>query len=53
MVNWNRIHGRDYNKIDDIIGAQPKFIVKPPPINKEHYNLITKDITHGNKKEYK
>lgn len=43
------IHGKDYNKIDDIIGARPGFLDKPPLIRKNDYKLITKDITEEHK----
>jgi len=42
------IKGRDYNDIKDIIGAKPSFLERPP-LNKESYTLLTKDITNEHK----
>lgn len=46
------IKGRDYNNISDIVGAKPSFKEKPPLYNREHYGLITKDVTNQDKKIY-
>jgi hypothetical protein len=43
------LKGRDGNNISDINGAKPNFMERPPPINKEHYTLQTKDITEEHK----
>ena len=44
------IKGRDYNNVADIRGAKPRFMERPPHINKEHYMLQTKDITTEHQK---
>ena len=46
---FKNIKGRDYNNISDIVGAKPSFIEKPPLYNREHYALISKDITDKKK----
>lgn len=46
------IQGRDCNNINDIKGARPMYMERPPPVNKEHYMMLTKDVNEEYKKRY-